>query len=283
MARRLVRIPELDLSASGRADLREGWPLLSRPYVFDQPRQAEVRDARIEFLRQVISPWKLALGLGTALDLGCGVGYFSATLRELGFQVTGVDARAENIEEASSRHPGIDFRVVDAEDPSLLLLGTFDLVVCFGLLYHLENPLRAMRNLRAVTGKILLLESMVVPEEEPFLLLLDEPAGEDQSLRSVSCYPSEGAIIKMGYRAGFPHVFRFRELPDHEDFRAGLGRVRARTVIAASAAPLDSPLVVPAREPRLPGDLWTTDPTGVTNVFRRLRRNMKPSRKRKGS
>ena len=39
-------------------------------------------------------------------------------------------------------------------------LGEFDLVLCFGLLYHLENPMRTIRHLRALTGQGLLLESM---------------------------------------------------------------------------------------------------------------------------
>jgi tRNA (mo5U34)-methyltransferase len=253
---------------------------LPKPLVFDRPRQAELRDASIEFLRSVISPWKSQLGLYTALDLGCGVGHYSAALKEIGFEVTGADARAQNVEEARSRHPGIGFRIVDAEDPAIVQLGKFDLVVCFGLLYHLENPLRAMRNLRGLTDKVLLLGSIVVAEDEPFLLLLDEPAGEDQSLRAVSCYPSEGAIIKMAYRAGFPHVYRFRELPNHEDFRTGVGRARARTMIAASVPALDSRLVVAAQEPSLPTDLWTTDPTGISTMLRRLHGNLKASRKK---
>lgn len=235
----------------------------------------------MEFLRRVILPWTPELGLRSALDLGCGVGHFSAMLRDLGLQVTAADARSANIEEARSRHPGINFQVADAEDPSLATLGTFDLVVCFGLLYHLENPMRAIRNLRALAGKLLLLESMSLPEEQPFLLLRDEPPGEDQSLRAVSCYPSEGAIVKMSYRAGFPHVYRFKELPDHEDFRAGVGRAQARTVIAASMSALHSPLIDIAAEPTPSGDLWTTDPTGITKVLRRFRRNMKHSRSRK--
>jgi SAM-dependent methyltransferase len=256
---------------------------LSKPFVFDRPAQAEMRDARMEFARRVIAPWQSALGLRTALDIGCGVGYYSAMLKELGLQVTAADARAENITEARSRFSGINFYVADAEDPSLAELGTFDLVLCFGLLYHLENPLRAFRNLRALTGKVLLLESMAVENEQPFFLLLDEPEGEDQSLRSVSCYPSEGAIIKMAYRASFPNVYRFRELPKHEDFRASTGRTRARTVIAASVPALDSPLIEVAPEPKPSRDFWTTDPTGITKVLRRLRRNLKQSRSKKRS
>jgi SAM-dependent methyltransferase len=240
-----------------------------------------MREAEIDFLRRVIPPWQSGLGLRSALDMGCGVGFYSAMLRDLGFQTNAADGRAENIAEAIERHPGIDFRVADAEDPSVCALGVFDLVLCLGLLYHLENPLRAVRNLRALTGKLLLIESMVVPDNEPYLILMDEPSGEDQSLDAVSCYPSEGAIVKMAYRAGFPHVYKFKELPKHELYRAGVGRLRARTIIAASLKPLDSPIVELADEPRHSSDLWTTDPTGITKTLRKLRRNLKRSGKKR--
>lgn len=245
--------------------------------------QTETRLAREDFLRRVLPPWQSALGLKSALDVGCGVGHFAALLRDLQFQVTALDARPENVAEAQKRYPGIDFRVSDAEEMDIPFLGTFDLVLCFGLLYHLENPLRGMRNLRALTGKLILLESMIVEDDEPFLLLRDEPAQEDQSLRAVSCYPSEGAIIKMAFRAGFPHVYRFQQLPDHDDFRAVVGRTRARTVIVASVSALDSPLLLPATEPMPSGDIWTTDPTGFSKTLRRLRRNFKHSRAGKRS
>jgi SAM-dependent methyltransferase len=256
---------------------------LAKTLAFDQPLQSLMREAEIEFLRRVIPPWQSAIGLRTALDLGCGVGYFSAMLTDLGLEVTATDARAENITEARRRHLGVDFRVADAEDPSLPSLGTFDLVFCFGLLYHLENPFRVIRNLRALTGKLLLLESMSVPNEQPFLFVLDEPAGVDQSIGAVSFYPSDGAIIKMAYRAGFPHVYQFCELPNHENFRAGIGRECARTMFAASMQPLDSPLVRAATEPMPSCDLWTTDPTGISRVLRRIRQKLKRSRMLKRS
>lgn len=254
---------------------------MSKTVVFDLPRQAEIRDARIAFLRRVLPPWQKQFGLCTGLDLGCGVGDFAAALRDLGLETTATDARDENIIEARSRHSGIDFHVADAEDSRHGSRATYDFVLCFGLLYHLENPLRAFRNLRVLTGKLLLLESMCLPDAAPFLYLLDEPRGGDQSMRAISCYPSEGAMIKMAYRAGFAHVYRFRELPDHEDFRGGIGKARPRTVLAISNVPLESDLLTRAEEPASKGDLWTTDPTGITKTFRRLGRSLRKSRTEK--
>jgi hypothetical protein len=40
------------------------------------------------------------------------------------------------------------------EDLSLRDIGTVDLVLSVGLLYHLENPFRAIRNFHALTGKL---------------------------------------------------------------------------------------------------------------------------------
>ncbi len=47
---------------------------------------------------------------------------------------------------------------------------------------------------------------MCLPEEKPSMLLREEPHQEDQSLTDVACYPSEGSLVKMLYRAGFPAI-----------------------------------------------------------------------------
>jgi len=253
---------------------------MAKPFIFDRPGQAAFMSARREFLGRFLPQWKEELGLRTALDVGCGVGYFAASLRDMGFEVTAIDAREDNIAEARRRHPGVDFRVADVEDSQIANLGRFDLVLSFGLLYHLENPFRAMRSWHALAAKLLLVESICLPQETPLLLICDEPTGEDQSLRAVSCYPSEGALIKMAFLAGFPRVYRFLELPEHDNFQRVVGLDRIRTMVAAAAFDLDSPLLGPAVEPVVAAsdDLWATDPTGVTKLLRRLSRGLRYSK-----
>src|SRR5258708_12403296 len=158
-------------SITKQRDELRGACCLSKPFVFDLPMQSASREVKIEFLRRVLGPWKSGWHLHTALDLGCGVGYFSAMLQGLGMQVTAMDGRAENIAEARDRHSGIDFRVADAEDPSLAALGRFDLVCCLGLLYHLGSPLRAFRNLHALTPTILISQTIPIPQPHPFFIL----------------------------------------------------------------------------------------------------------------
>jgi len=132
---------------------------------FDRKEYRQLIEARGETIQRVVTRLKSALGLSNAVDAGCGVGFFSRTLRECGLNVCGFDGRAENVAEARRRFPLIPFEQGDIEERGILQLGRFDFVLCFGLLYHLENPLLAIRNLRGLTEKCLLLESMCLPGE----------------------------------------------------------------------------------------------------------------------
>jgi SAM-dependent methyltransferase len=248
---------------------------VATPFVFDLEESQRLVEARGGFLRRFVTDFRDRLELRTALDAGCGVGYFAELLQRLGLGVTAFDARSENVEEARRRHPGIEFHLADVEELRPQEVGTFDLVLCFGLLYHLENPLRAVRRLRAMTRKLLLIESVCVPERTPVLHLRDEAAAGDQALNTVAWYPSEGALIKMAYRAGFPAVYRTIRLPEHEDFLGGVGRRPWRTIMVAPVLPIKDPSLVLADEPSGRTDLWSTDPTGLLKMGRKLQTFMK--------
>ena len=206
---------------------------------FDQRHYRKMIAARDATIRRVVSKLQPLFHLSTAVDAGCGVGFYARTLEQCGFNVCGFDGREENVAEARRRHPTIPFEKADIEDRSVLELGCFDFVLCCGLLYHLENPLLALRHLRALTAKCLLLESMCIPDERPSLLLRDEPRCDDQSLTDLAWYPSEGSLVKMLYHAGFSQVYRVIPLPNHDDFRDTPDHARRRTVLLASCAAID--------------------------------------------
>jgi tRNA (mo5U34)-methyltransferase len=48
-------------------------------------------------------------------------------------------------------------------------VGLFDVSIVFGLLYHLENPVAVLRAVRAITGRVCLVETQVAPELSGFL------------------------------------------------------------------------------------------------------------------
>ena len=239
---------------------------------FDRKEYRALIEARDQTLRRIVKRLKPALGLSNAVDAGCGVGFFSQTLAECGLCTCGFDARAQNIEEARRRFPGIPFEQADVEAREISQLGRFDLVLCFGLLYHLENPLQAIRNLRAITDKCLVLESMCLPEDRCSLLLRQDPRQDDQSLTEMSCYSSESSLIKMLYRSGFAKVYRVTPLPDHDDFRETREHTQRRTVLVASCAPIDVAgfrLVLESQEAE---DPWAKNLSPSTALPQRIRR-----------
>jgi FkbM family methyltransferase len=229
---------------------------------FDQRRYLRLINARGETIRAVVAELKAALGLATALDAGCGIGFFAQILQECGLSVGAFDGRMGNILEARKRFPGIPFEQGDIEAPGVLALGKFDLALCFGLLYHLENPMLAIRHLRALTGKGLLLESMCIPGNSAGMVWREEPAAADQSLTDIALYPSEACLVKMLYRAGFAAVYRGAELPDHDDFRETPLHARRRTVLFAATAPARVAGCEKIEEPRDAADPWSKTTAG---------------------
>lgn len=239
--------------------------------VFDEEFYLKHIEARGQLISLLVPEIRSAVGLKTALDAGCGIGFFASLLQKCGLEVHAFDGRQNNVEEASRRYPAISFREGDIEDSSIVGLGTYDLVLCFGLLYHLENPMRAIRHLRALTGKVLLLESMCIPGDDAFMVLREEPRNDSQSLTDMAFYASEGCIVKMLYRSGFSAVYRVASLPDHDDFRETKDHIRRRTVLLAAYEPLALAGLIPLAEPHETGNPWDKPVPARVKLVRRLR------------
>jgi SAM-dependent methyltransferase len=224
--------------------------------IFDQPHYDLLDHARGEVVARLLVEFTPMASLKTAIDVGCGLGYFSRLLRSRGLDVTAVDGRLQNVEEAQRRSVGVQFRQFNAEDANLLSLGTFDLGFCFGLLYHLENPLLTIRNLKALSDKILLVEGVIFPGDEPIMALIDEEVHEDQGLNHIAFYPTEACLIKMLYKAGFKHVYGLMQQPEHDHYRPVNGGRRVRTLLAASDIAIPSAQLVRMNESSSPIRPW---------------------------
>jgi SAM-dependent methyltransferase len=214
---------------------------VDKQWVFDSGPTREYTEVRQQVVGWLLTAVKDKVVLGSALDLGCGVGHFSKFLSESGLSTVAVDGREENVIEARRRFPEISFITRNAEDPSLTEIGIFDFVLCVGLIYHLENPFRTIRSLHALTRKILFVEGMIAPGKKPSLLLVDESSEEDQGLNHIAFYPTETCLAKMLYRAGFQYVYGFRRVPDHPLFKSSLWRRKERSMFVASREQLDIP------------------------------------------
>ena len=123
--------------------------------LFDQPYYLEINEARWAAAERIISSLP---AIETCIDAGCGPGWFAERLAKRGLVVFGFDGRAELAEEARRRVPRAIFSTVDiASLQAAAFLPRADLVFCFGLLYHLENPFAAVRSLYQASARLLLI------------------------------------------------------------------------------------------------------------------------------
>ena len=105
----------------------------------------------------------------SAIDIACHQGWFSLQLARAGFgRVDAIDARTEHVADAHLLAQVYELSAIQPRQRDVFALnaqadGVHDLVVMFGLLYHLENPVGALRVARALTRKACVIETQVVP------------------------------------------------------------------------------------------------------------------------
>lgn len=222
---------------------------------FDEPASIRINAARGDFLERTLEELSTS-EVAAAADIGCGFGHFAGILLRRGLQVTAVDGRTENADEAKRRFPELTTAVHNVEAASLRELGRFDFVLCYGLLYHLENPFAAVRNLAAITGQMLLVESVCIPGQTPSAVLYEEERDVDQGLNYHAMIPTESWLVKAMYVSGFQHVFRSLRPPEHPDFRSSIGKYRRRTVLLATRSPISIPTWARVEEPVTRQHMW---------------------------
>jgi SAM-dependent methyltransferase len=76
------------------------------------------------------------------VELGCGLGHYSARIAGLGLAVTGVDVSATAIEKARQRHPGPEFVVGGIDDYDLLRQRRPDVIVMAEITWYVLKQLR---------------------------------------------------------------------------------------------------------------------------------------------
>jgi SAM-dependent methyltransferase len=183
--------------------------------VFDRADYMQINAVREVWLRDVLNKLPFRSSLVSALDLGCGAGYFSKVLSDFGMRVTGLDLRANNIELCAERYPQIEFGQInldDLTDAGSKAIGKFDLVLMFGLLYHLESPLQVIRRLAPCIGRVAIVETRVAQGNALSCYLHNEYMGDDQNAARIVAVPTLPAVLGMFSWFGLPYAY----LPDDQ-------------------------------------------------------------------
>src|ERR1700722_3897891 len=111
--------------------------------VFDSQDALAINRARLAHLESLGLP----LSGKSVLDAGCGVGHLAQFFVERGCRTVCVDARSENIDRLRMLYPHSEAAVANVETDRLADFGVFDIVFCYGLLYHVANPVAALGNI----------------------------------------------------------------------------------------------------------------------------------------
>jgi SAM-dependent methyltransferase len=259
------------LTPLSRAEIEEGvrrFPRWFYPFDLGQGVRVEPTDSPLGkvnaagYVRKHAPLWKAVLdacggsfeGL-SVLDAGCFQGYWSIEAARAGAsRVVGFDLREEHVEQArfcarAIGLPNVEFRRAELFD--LATMGTFDVVLLFGVLYHVDQPIELLRRARGVTRRLIAVNTDVLPLDEPVVQLrYEDPSMElNSATGALVCVPSVSAVVRMLRHTGFGRV---RVLPpaDAESYRTW-----RRAVFLAEPTPDGAP------EPP-PASVWTAGAHG---------------------
>lgn len=106
----------------------------------------------------------------SVLDVGCNAGFFAIEAkRRHAARVLGIDAQRHEIMQAEFVKRVLDldiqYRQMNIYDVNPATVGTFDVTLALGLLYHCKHLLLAMEILFAVTNELLIVDSSVLPQD----------------------------------------------------------------------------------------------------------------------
>jgi SAM-dependent methyltransferase len=161
--------------------------------IFEQEIYIQSRNSRLTNLFQHVDPWTLAGK--RILDVGCGSGELGEEFVKLGCRVVSVDSRPEHIEILRAKFPEREASVIDLEAWDGSGLGSFDILLCFGTLYHISRPEAFLASCARIAPEIYL-ETMVCDSAEAKCLFVQED-GPDQATSGTGCRPSPSWIVAV--------------------------------------------------------------------------------------
>ena len=202
--------------------------------------------ARLQHLASLNLPLR-----GRVLEVGSGPGDHTGFYLERGCTVVATDAREECTQQLKHRYPQVEVRCVDMNDPRALIeLGVFDVVHCYGLLYHLQEPEIAIAAMSKACRSLLVLETGVSPGSGHEINPVREVLGDfTQALSGEACRPTRFWVFDT-LKKYFPFVYQTRTQPIHPEFPIDWTKIPddhglIRAVFVASQTACDLPVLSP--------------------------------------
>jgi tRNA (mo5U34)-methyltransferase len=196
------------------------------------PHVIPIFDTRLQMIRRAIEGhFGDRITSVQCLDIGCHEGFYTIAMRKMGMpRVLGIDVRPDSLRRARfvARTLGldVDYQELDCEALHPDVHGTFSLTLLLGVLYHLENPMRCLRNIAALTEELCIVETQIVDDVSGttewgahdwtrrysgVLALIDETpeyglGNPETGATPLALCPSRNALLTMLKHAGFARV-----------------------------------------------------------------------------
>lgn len=205
----------------------------------------QINDARQKHLASL----GLELENRSVLEVGAGIGLHTYFFEERGCRVLSTDARPENVAEIQRRYPHREVKVLNIDAINDLRdLGMFDVIYCYGLLYHLANPAKALSALAEICHQVILLETCVSPGWDVDCPTITEDDGtKNQAFSGQGCRPTRPWVMEK-LREYYGHAYVSRTQPRHVDFDLdwmnSVSKKNHRAVFVGSKQPLDVPTLL---------------------------------------
>jgi hypothetical protein len=195
----------------------------------------------------------------TVLEVGAGVGDHTTFFLDRNCTVVSVEPVAANCElfklAMIARHqlgyePASRSTLIysDIESLDRTVNELFDIVYCYGLLYHVQNPELALETMSRRCRNLFLLETCVSFGDEEAINSTTEPASPSQAFHGVGCRPTRPWLFNR-LKKLFANVYATRTQPAHEEFPLDWratprpGRL-TRAVFVGAREPIANPLLL---------------------------------------
>lgn len=158
----------------------------------------------------------------TVVELGGSIGILSNALSILGAIPTVYEGRLENIQKGMKKYPHLKFVQYNLDDEDFTS-AKYDIVLNFGVFYHILNFDKFIKSSYKIAGELLLLDGNISTDEDISLLIKLEKDIIDTSLtnRQCLCSPSymEHVLSECGAKSIKRIVNGLDDYPDNSPYR----------------------------------------------------------------
>jgi hypothetical protein len=223
---------------------------------FQNPLYQRHNQRRQEHLASLALP----LHRKSVLELGPGIGDHTLFFLDRDCTVVSVEPRAENCQLFAERMRALlnagyrkaaNSKIVkgDIETLDRTITGRFDIIYCYGVLYHLDDPEAGLRTMAAHCGDLLLLETCVsFGAHEAINRLSEAEEVPIHAVHGIGCRPTRPWVFNR-LKELFAHVYVPRTQPPDEktfplDWTSAEHGSMTRAIFIAARQPLANPLLL---------------------------------------